>query len=91
LSEQLEALLQERIPLVVDLTPATFVDSSVLRVLLEARRHAQEQKVGFAIALDGETPGVSRILEVTGLMPVFPVMQGREDAVEAARSGPVPS
>ena len=39
----------------VDLTPATFVDSSVLSVLLEARREAEERGLGFAVALgDGE-------------------------------------
>jgi anti-sigma B factor antagonist len=90
LREEIESIAVERKPFVIDLSSATFIDSSVLRVLLEARRLAQESKVGFAIALDGETPGVSRILEVTGLMPLFPVLGGREDAIEAARSGPAP-
>jgi len=41
LTEQVEGLIDERVPFVIDLTPATFVDSSVLRVLLEARRRAE--------------------------------------------------
>src|SRR3990172_5155280 len=46
LTEQVEGLIDERVPFVIDLTPATFVDSSVLRVLLEARRRADEEGVG---------------------------------------------
>jgi anti-sigma B factor antagonist len=87
LRDQINAVVQERLPFVVDLTPATFVDSSVLRVLLEARRQAEEEGLGFAVALgEGEGPGVRRILEVTGLMTVFPVLMSREEALEAARS-----
>jgi anti-sigma B factor antagonist len=86
LSEQLEALLEEGLPLVIDLTPATFVDSSVLRVLLEARRRADERGIGFAVALDQDGSGpVRRVLDITGLVPVLPVHSGRADAVEAAR------
>ena len=92
LTEQVEGLIDERVPFVIDLTPATFVDSSVLRVLLEARRVAEEKRLGFAVALgDGEAPGVRRILEVTGLISVFPVLPAREAALETARSGQVPS
>jgi anti-sigma B factor antagonist len=86
LSEQLDALLQERVPLVVDLTPATFVDSSVLRVLLETRRQADERGIGFAVAIAADGSGtVRRVLDVTGLIPVLPVHVGREDAIQAAR------
>ena len=31
-------------------------------------------------------PGVQRILDITGLVPVLPVLQGRDEAIEAARS-----
>ena len=88
LRDQVGSVIAERVPFVIDLSAATFVDSSVLRVLLEARRQAEEQGLGFAVALgDGEAPGVRRILEVTGLMPVFPVLPAREAALEAAKSG----
>ena len=30
-------------------------------------------------------PGVRRILDITGLVPVLPVLDGREEAIEAAR------
>src|SRR6478735_9821199 len=78
--------------IVVDLTGATFVDSSVLGALLDARRRALEAGQGFVVCL-GETvePGVQRILDITGLVPVLPVLQGREQAIEQARSSGSPA
>ena len=91
LSEQLDGLLREGLPIVVDLTPATFVDSSVLRVLLETRRQAEERGVGFAVALAQQDSGpVRRVLDITGLVPVLPVHEGREGAIEAARGEAAP-
>ena len=88
LADQVEGLIDERVPFVIDLTPATFVDSSVLRVLLEARRRAEEEGVGFAVALDQDDAGaVRRVLEVTGLVPVLPVHSARDAAVDAASTG----
>jgi anti-sigma B factor antagonist len=74
---------------VVDLSETTFIDSSVLGVLLGARRRAHEAGHGFAVCCGEQLePGVRRILEVTGLMPVLPVLEDREAALEVARSGP---
>ena len=88
LSEELDSLLEERIPFVIDLTTATFVDSSVLRVLLEAKRRAEADEIGFAVALGQDDSGpVRRVLDITGLVPVLPVYPGREEAIEAARAG----
>ena len=88
ISEQLDSLLDERTPLVVDLMQTTFVDSSVLRVLLEARRRADEQGTGFAVALGEDESGpVRRVLDITGLLPVLPVHPAREAAIAAARGG----
>jgi anti-sigma B factor antagonist len=92
LRDQIQSVIEEKAPFVVDLTPATFVDSSILRVLLEARRQAEESGVGFAVALgNGEGPGVRRILEVTGLINVFPVLANREEALQTAKSAKAPS
>jgi anti-sigma B factor antagonist len=92
LRDQIQSVIEERAPFVIDLTPATFVDSSILRVLLEARRQAEESGLGFAVALgNGEGPGVRRILEVTGLMNVFPVLANREEALQTAKSAAAPS
>jgi anti-sigma B factor antagonist len=86
LNEQLTPLLDERAPFVIDLTNTTFVDSSVLRVLLEAKRRAEELGLGFAIALGEDESGpVRRVLEITGLVPVLPVHAGREAAIVAVQ------
>ena len=50
LRDRINSVIAERSPFIVDLTHATFVDSSVLRVLLEARRQAEEAGLGFAVA-----------------------------------------
>lgn len=86
LRERLDEALDRQGGVVVDLTRATFVDSSVLGALLDARRRALESGQGFVVCI-GETvePGVRRILDITGLVPVLPVIEGRDAAVEAAR------
>jgi anti-sigma B factor antagonist len=88
-----EALAAEHaggpIGVVIDLSGATFLDSSILGALLEARRQALERRLGYVVCLGGEPePGVQRILEITGLVPVFPVVRSLEEALEAARSAP---
>jgi anti-sigma B factor antagonist len=87
LRERLEEAIARGGGIVVDLTGATFVDSSVLGALLDARRRALESEQGFVVCV-GETvePGVQRILDITGLVPVLPVLRGREEAIEAART-----
>jgi anti-anti-sigma factor len=87
LREQIDDAFRTGTAVVIDLSHATFLDSSILRVLLGARNQAEEHASGFAVALDrSKAPAVHRILEVTGLLEVFPVLPGRERAVEAARS-----
>jgi anti-sigma B factor antagonist len=89
LRERLEQGLGAERGLVVDLSGATFLDSSILGALLEARRQAHEKGLGFVVCLaEDPEPGVHRILEITGLVPVFPVVRGRDEALEAARSAP---
>ena len=54
LRERLDEALDRGGGIVVDLTAATFVDSSVLGALLDARRRALEGKQGFVVCV-GET------------------------------------
>ena len=89
LRDRMYSVIAEGRPLVVDLTQATFVDSSILGALLGARRRAHEAGLGFAVCCqEGMDPGVRRILDVTGLVPVLPVMPDRESAFDAARTAP---
>jgi anti-sigma B factor antagonist len=87
LRERLDEALGRGGGVVVDLTAATFVDSSVLGALLDARRRGLESNQGYVVCVgDTVEPGVRRILDITGLVPVLPVITGREQAIEAARS-----
>lgn len=73
--------------IVVDLTPARFVDSTILGVLISARDRARERELGFAaLQGSGSEPGVRRILDVTGLVPLLPVV-GTLDAAREAAAG----
>jgi anti-sigma B factor antagonist len=84
-----EALGTGAVGVVVDLSGATFLDSSILGALLEARRQALERSLGYVVCLgEDPEPGVARILEITGLVPVFPVVRARDEAIEAARAAP---
>ena len=84
LRRRLDGLLDEGTATVIDLSPATFVDSSILGVILDGRRRAAQGKIGFAVARSGGSDAVDRVLEVTGLRAELPVHRGREDAVRAA-------
>jgi anti-sigma B factor antagonist len=87
LRERLEEALGKGGGVVVDLTGATFVDSSVLGALLDARRRALDAHQGFVVCVGEQVePGVRRILDITGLVPVLPVVNGRDEAIEAART-----
>jgi anti-sigma B factor antagonist len=86
LRERLDEAIGRSNGVVVDLTGATFVDSSVLGALLDARRRALDAGQGFVVCVGDEVePGVQRILDITGLVPVLPVVNGREEAIRTAR------
>jgi len=86
LRERLDEAIGRGAGVVVDLTRATFVDPSVLGALLDARRRALDAQQGFVVCVgDDVEPGVQRILDITGLVPVLPVVNGREEAIRAVR------
>ena len=70
--------------LVVDLAEVTFVDSTVLGVLVEARTHVPDRRA-FLLAAPGFE--VRRALEVSGLDRHFEV----HDTVESALAAKLPS
>jgi anti-sigma B factor antagonist len=68
LARQLSALLAEEVVVAVDLREATFIDSTVVGVLIAAHRRAQEAGLHFTLVVGGETGWpVRRLLDVTGL------------------------
>jgi anti-anti-sigma factor len=69
LDRQLSGLIDEGVSVVVDLCETSFVDSTVVGVLIAAQRQATERGVTFALMLGRDTGWpVRRILEVTGLV-----------------------
>ena len=91
LRERIYAEVEASRPVVVDISDTTFIDSSVLGVLLGARRRASEADLGFAVCCGEQLEsGVRRVLEVTGLLSVLPVVEERDSALETARAGPAP-
>jgi anti-sigma B factor antagonist len=73
--------------IIVDLTPATFIDSSILGAILEGKRRAAEAGIGFAVVHSNGANSVGRVLDVTGLrseLPVHPEREGAESALSAA-------
>jgi anti-sigma B factor antagonist len=80
LRRRLEALVDQGAPTVVDLSPATFIDSSILGAILDARRRAKEADTGFAVFQANGADAVKRVLEVTGLRAELPVHADREEA-----------
>jgi anti-sigma B factor antagonist len=92
LRRRLDNLLEEGTPTVVDLSPATFIDSSILGVILDGRRRATDMGIGYAIVHANGADAVDRVLEVTGLRAELPVHARREDAFsEVSGSGKSPA
>lgn len=87
LRRRLDELIGHRDPIVVDLSPSTFVDSSILGVLLDARRRAFDHGVALALAQADGSVAVSRVLEVTGLRRELPVHESLEEALAEAVKG----
>ena len=76
-------------PLVVVLTMASFIDSTILGVLLGALRRAKEERRGFVFALepDASSGAIDRLLEMSGLLRIFPVYSSIDEATTAAAGG----
>ena len=59
---------------IIDLDETTFVDSSILGVLVGGLRRAARERPAFGIVLGDEAhPAIRRIFELTGLHDVFPI------------------
>src|SRR4051812_18113704 len=85
---RIRTLLGDGSRVTVDLSRATFVDSSILAVLVEAHERARENGAGFSICLPGHEDGaVRRVLDVTGLTSTLNAQPGLDAAVAAARRG----
>ena len=70
--------------IVVDLSQATFIDSTTLGVLVGGVKRLRP--AGGALALVCTDPNITKIFEITGLDRVFPIHGTREDALQSLES-----
>ncbi len=87
LTDTLGRLIESSRDVVVDLGGTTFVDSSILRSLVEGARWADDASVGYVVYLP-ETEGtfaVRRVVELTGLEDAIPIVDNRAMALEVVR------
>jgi anti-sigma B factor antagonist len=88
LRQVFQSLLRSGELVVVDLSQAEFIDSSVLHNLLRATNEARER--GLSVTLQLATArNVRRVFEVTGLLDRLPCVKTREEAIQLARTGVV--
>lgn len=85
IGDTLDEALTDGLAVIVDLTQADFLDSAAVTALLRARDHAQRRSLRFALVVDDSTGWpVRQLLDLTGLVSVFPIAQSREDAISGA-------
>jgi anti-sigma B factor antagonist len=67
--------------LILDLGAATFIDSTILGVIVGMSRTLENH--GSALVVVTDNPHIRRVLDLTGLVRVFPVVATREEALGA--------
>ena len=70
--------------IVVDLSKATFIDSTTLGVLVGGVKRLRP--AGGSLALVCTDENITKIFEITGLDRVFPIHASRDEALTAVRS-----
>ena len=77
-------------PLVVDLTQATFIDSTIVGILLESLADCEKLERPLLLLLpDDAAPEVHRLFEITGLGALLPVVRSWDEASERIATPPV--
>jgi anti-sigma B factor antagonist len=84
LAKRFDEIFAQGTKIVVDLSDADFIDSSTIRVILQAYRHAEEthgDKVVLVVPPANLT--LQKLLEVSGLGRILPVFADRQRALTA--------
>ena len=77
----LATALGVKAPLVVDLTQATFIDSTVVGILLEGLADCEKRERPLLLLLpDDAAPEIHRLFEITGLAALLPVVRSWDEA-----------
>ena len=77
----LQVIDDGRTRVVVDLSQATFIDSTTLGVLVGGVKRLRP--AGGSLALVCTDPNITKIFEITGLDRVFPIHTSREEALSS--------
>jgi anti-sigma B factor antagonist len=81
--DDLAAALGGEAPLVIDLTRATFVDSTIMGVMLESLKRCEQLDRKFLLLLPADgAPEIHRLFKLTGLEKLLPVVRSWEEAAE---------
>ena len=81
----LAAALDGQAPLVVDLSQATFIDSTIVGVLLEGLAEYEKREQPLLLLLpDDSAPEVHRLFELTGLASLLPLVRSWDEATSRA-------
>ncbi|HUQ22334.1 MAG TPA: STAS domain-containing protein [Gaiellaceae bacterium] len=83
----LTAGFHDEAPLVVDLSQATFIDSTIVGVLLEGLAESEKLEHPLLLLLpEDSAPEVHRLFELTGLASLLPLVRSWDEA--ASRVAP---
>jgi len=87
--ERMSEIIDEgKTRVVVDLSQATFIDSTTLGVLVGGVKRLRP--AGGSLSLVSTDENITKIFEITGLDRVFPIHSSRDEALEdlASSGGP---
>src|SRR5215213_6040089 len=84
--DDLSAAIGTDAPVLIDLSDATFVDSTIVGVMLESLKRCQDLQRHFVLLLpDDAAPQVHRLFDLTGLERLLPVVRSWEEAASKTK------
>ena len=81
LGEEIDLALEGGKDVICDLSEATFIDSSVINILIRGARDAGGRRQELVLQL-GTAAVVERVLKIANIEQVVPRAHGREEAVQ---------
>jgi anti-sigma B factor antagonist len=84
LADTLARALESSMHLIVDVSGAAFVDSTVIHIIVDAKSQADTSGRRFNL-LVGTAPIVDKALEVTGVLPALNTVHSLDEALAGSR------
>jgi anti-anti-sigma factor len=86
LGEELDRVLAHETDVILDLSQATFIDSSVIHVLFRTAQATKESGRTAVLQL-ATAPLIERAIEIVGMERMLPRAQQRQEAIEIIQHG----